>query len=102
MAFHATPPVHGTFQNYMTHLASFCFKLEKISLDEGALIEPLSVAVHACERSNVGPGSHCLITGAGPIGIVCIKVARACGATNIVVTDIDQNRLEFAKKVGAD
>ena len=48
MAFHATPPYNGTFQKYMTHLASFCFKLNKISYDEAALIEPLSVAVHAC------------------------------------------------------
>ena len=73
----------------MTHLASFCFKLNKISYDEAVLIEPLSCAVHASQRGQVGPGSHCLITGAGPIGIVCIKVAKSCGATLIVCTDVD-------------
>lgn len=81
----------------MTHLASFCFKLDKVTLDEAALIEPLSVAVHACQRGGVGVGSHLLITGAGPIGVVCVKVGRASGATRIIVCDIDDKRLEFAK-----
>jgi L-iditol 2-dehydrogenase len=96
MAFHATPPYNGTFQKFFTHPASFCYKLEKISCDEAALIEPLSVAVHACLRGEVGVGSHILVTGAGPIGIVCIKVAKALGATLVICTDIDDNRLEFA------
>ena len=47
MKFHATPPYNGTFTTFITHPADFCFKLNNISLDEGALIEPLSVAVHA-------------------------------------------------------
>ena len=80
----------------------FCFKLNKISLDEAALVEPLSVAVHACKRGQVTVGSHLLITGAGPIGIVCIKVAKANGVTRVIITDIDDNRLDMAKKAGAD
>ena len=86
----------------MVHLASFCYKLNNVSLDEAALIEPLSVAVHACNRGGVSAGSHILITGAGPIGLVCTKVARASGATRIVIVDVDDKRLEFAKKTGAD
>ena len=77
----------------MSHPADFCFKLDKLSLDEAALIEPLSVAVHACTRSGVSIGSHVLITGAGPIGIVCTKAAFAMGATKVIVTDIDNKRL---------
>ena len=63
MRFHATPPIHGTFATYITHPEDFCFKLENISFDEGALIEPLAIGVHACTRSKVESGSHVLITG---------------------------------------
>jgi L-iditol 2-dehydrogenase len=100
--FLATPPVNGSLTRYMEHAADFCYKLpDNVSLDEGALLEPLSVAVHACTRSHVGPGTGVLITGAGPIGLVCLLVARACGATTIVVTDVKEDRLELAKKLGA-
>jgi len=93
MKFHATPPINGTFASYITHPEDFCFKLDKISLDEGALIEPLAVAVHACTKLKIESGSHVIITGAGPIGIVAIKVAKASGATKIVSLDIEDKRL---------
>lgn len=102
MRFHATPPINGTFQNYITHPADFCFKLNKITLDEGALIEPLSVGVHACGRGQVKAGSCVLITGPGPIGIVCLKVAKAQGATKVIVVGNQESRLKFAKQAGAD
>eukprot|EP01102_Stenamoeba_stenopodia_P014736 TRINITY_DN4933_c0_g1_i3.p1 TRINITY_DN4933_c0_g1~~TRINITY_DN4933_c0_g1_i3.p1 ORF type:complete len:352 (-),score=48.11 TRINITY_DN4933_c0_g1_i3:28-1083(-) len=100
--FLATPPVNGSLTRYLEHAADFCYKLpDNVSLDEGALLEPLSVAVHACSRAGVGPGSGVLITGAGPIGLVCLLVARACGATTIVVTDVKEDRLQLAMSLGA-
>ena len=57
-----------------------------MTYEEGALLEPLSVAVHACGRSELKPGAHVLITGAGPIGLVTLLVARASGATKIFIT----------------
>lgn len=57
-----------------------------VSLEEGALLEPLSVGVHACKRANIGIGSKVLILGAGPIGLVVLLVAKAMGANKIVVT----------------
>lgn len=59
---------------------------DHVSLAEGALLEPLSVGVHACKRANVGIGSKVLILGAGPIGLVSLLVAKAMGASKIVIT----------------
>jgi len=101
--FLATPPYDGSLANYIEHAADFCYKMpDHMTYEEGALLEPLSVGVHACRRGEVKAGSHVLITGAGPIGLVMLLVARASGATKIIVTDIMQNRLEVAKNMGAD
>ncbi|OAD60333.1 Sorbitol dehydrogenase [Eufriesea mexicana] len=103
MVFCATPPVHGNLRRFYKHAADFCFKLpEHVSLPEGALLEPLSVGVHACKRANIGIGSKVLILGAGPIGLVSLLVAKAMGANKIVITDLEQNRLDLAKKLGAN
>lgn len=57
-----------------------------MSYEEGALLEPLSVGVHACKRANIGIGSKVLILGAGPIGLVSLLVAKAMGATVVAIT----------------
>lgn len=59
---------------------------DHVSFDEGALLEPLSVGVHACQRAGVGLGSKVLVCGAGPIGLVCLLTAKACGASEVIVT----------------
>ncbi|GMP70074.1 hypothetical protein CsSME_00029093 [Camellia sinensis var. sinensis] len=80
-----------------------CFKLpDNVSLEEGAMCEPLSVGVHACRRANVGPQTNVLIMGAGPIGLVTMLAARAFGAPRIVVVDVNDYRLSVAKELGAD
>ncbi|XP_078589195.1 sorbitol dehydrogenase-like [Branchiostoma floridae x Branchiostoma japonicum] len=102
--FCATPPTDGSLCRYYVHAADLCFKLpDHVSYEEGALLEPLSVAVHACRRSEVTIGSKVLICGAGPIGLVCLQVAKAMGAAQVVITDIDAKRLEFARhQMGGD
>jgi len=102
MQFCATPPVHGNLARYYLHAADFCYKLPpNLSLEEGALMEPLAVGVHACRRAGVKLGSRVLVCGAGPIGLVNLLTARAMGAEMVVVTDIAENRLEVARKLGA-
>ncbi len=66
------------------------------------MCEPLSVAVHACRRAGSLVGCHLAVFGAGPIGLVTLMVAKAFGASKVLVADVDANRLEFAKKMGAD
>lgn len=103
IVFCATPPVHGSLRRYYKHAADFCFKLpDHVSLEEGALLEPLSVGVHACKRGGIGIDSKVLILGAGPIGLVTLLVAKAMGASKVVITDIVENRLKVALQLGAD
>jgi len=103
VVFCATPPVHGNLCRYYTHAADYCFKLpDHVSLEEGALLEPLSVGVQACRRAGVTLGSTVLICGAGPIGLVSLLVARSMGAGKVIVTDITESRLQVAKELGAD
>ena len=85
------------------HPADLCFKLpEDVSLEEGAMCEPLSVGVYACRRGNVGPEKNVLVIGAGPIGLVTMLAARAFGAPRVVIIDVDDQRLSVAKQLGAD
>lgn len=103
MVFAATPPYDGTLTRYFNHPADFCFKLpEKVTLEEGALLEPLAVAVHACKRAPIKIGDAVLVCGAGAVGLLSMLTARAFGASQIVVTDVLESRLEFARTLGAD
>ncbi|KAK4322978.1 hypothetical protein Pmani_006302 [Petrolisthes manimaculis] len=102
--FHAAPvPNPGCISRYYKHKAALCHKLpESVSQDEGAMMEPLSVAIHACRRAHVGVGSSVLICGAGAIGLFCLLAAKAMGATHIIMTDIRESALKKAKDLGAD
>ncbi|GDY59208.1 hypothetical protein SVIO_098310 [Streptomyces violaceusniger] len=71
-------------------------------LTSGALIEPLAVALHAVRRGGVTAGDRVLVTGAGPIGLLVLQAARAVGAGETVVTDINPGRLAHARRLGAD
>jgi len=103
MKFCATPPYDGNLSRFYVHDADFCFKLpDHVSLEEGALLEPLSVGVHATNRAGVGLGSTVLICGAGPIGLVNVLTCKAKGASTVCVTDLDEGRLKMAKELGAD
>ncbi|KAA8575759.1 hypothetical protein EYC84_004863 [Monilinia fructicola] len=62
MHFAATPPIDGTLAGFYTSPADFCYKLpENVSLQEGALIEPLAVAVHICKQAVITPGQSSLV-----------------------------------------
>ena len=66
------------FELQIVHHADLCFKLpENVSLEEGAMCEPLSVGVHACRRASIGPETNILVMGGGPIGIITVLFARA-------------------------
>ncbi|XP_064932409.1 sorbitol dehydrogenase isoform X1 [Columba livia] len=101
--FCATPPDDGNLCRYYKHNASYCYKLpDNVTFEEGALIEPLSVGIHACKRAGVTLGSKVFVSGSGPIGLVNVLVAKMMGAAAVVVTDLSASRLQKAKEVGAD
>ena len=98
MRFAATPPYDGTLTGFWTAPADFCYKLpDTVSLQEGALIEPLAVAVHIVRQAAVSPGQSVVVMGAGPVGLLCAAVARAFGASTVVSVDIVQSKLDFAR-----
>lgn len=92
----------GVFAEYCTHSASMCFKLpENVDTMEGALMEPLSVGMHACELSNAKIGESAIVLGCGCIGLVTIMSLKARGVSEIYAVDVMDKRLEKAKEVGA-
>ncbi|OQO06488.1 hypothetical protein B0A48_08271 [Cryoendolithus antarcticus] len=97
--FSGVPPHTGSIRRYHVHSARYLHKLpDELSFGDGALLEPLSVVLHAFERSPVKLGEATVICGAGPIGLVALAVAKASGACPLVVTDLDEGRLRFAEK----
>ncbi|XP_061038176.1 sorbitol dehydrogenase isoform X1 [Eubalaena glacialis] len=87
--FCATPPDDGNLCRFYKHNANFCYKLpDNVTFEEGALIEPLSVGIHACRRAGVTLGHRVFVCGAGPIGLVSLLVAKAMGASQVVVTGL--------------
>ncbi len=72
-----------------------------VSLRRGALVEPLTVALHGVRRSRLKAGDHALVMGGGPIGLLTLQCARLAGARTVVVTEIDPTRAELAERLGA-
>ncbi|MGV0716062.1 NAD(P)-dependent alcohol dehydrogenase [Mycolicibacterium sp. XJ662] len=102
MRFYATPPVDGALCDYVTIGAEFAHPVpDSVSDDAAALCEPLSVGIAAIRKAGVDARSRVLIAGAGPIGIVAAQLARAYGATEIVVSDPDPARRDQAARFGA-
>lgn len=101
--FCATPPDDGNLCRYYKHSANFCYKLpDSVTFEEGALIEPLSVGIHACRRAGVTLGSVVFVCGAGPIGLVSLLAAKAMGASQVLISDLSSERLAKAKEMEAD
>lgn len=102
MQFFGTPPVDGALCEYVNVPSRLAFAVpDTLSDDAAALLEPLSVGIWATGKARVTAGSSLLVAGAGPIGLVTTQVARALGASEVVVTDVSRERLEFATRSGA-
>jgi len=100
--FFGTPPIDGAFANYVTVPTQFAYTLpDNMSNEEGAIIEPLSVGLWACRKARLRGGDHVLITGAGPVGMLAMKVAYALGVAVVTITDVSPQRLERARQLGA-
>ncbi|MGL5436205.1 MAG: NAD(P)-dependent alcohol dehydrogenase [Lachnospiraceae bacterium] len=101
--FMATQPNYrGALTNYLIHPDWLTFKLpEHMSMLEGALVEPAAVGMHAAAEAAVKPGKKIVILGAGCIGLMTLQACKVMGATEIVVVDIIDKRLDMAKQLGA-
>lgn len=99
VVFKSTPPYQGMLRRYWTHPASLCYKIDGLSYEEGAMLEPMSVGLAGIEQSGLRLGDPTLVAGAGPIGILTAMLARAAGAVPLVITDVSAPKLEIAKKL---
>ncbi|KAL2758381.1 hypothetical protein ACRALDRAFT_1029784 [Sodiomyces alcalophilus JCM 7366] len=96
----AFPHAQGTLQDKVNHPAKWCHKLpDNVSLELGAIVEPLSVAMHAYDRARLPDNATVLVLGAGAIGLLCAAVLRATGH-RVVIADIQQDRVRFATDNG--
>ncbi|KAF5314743.1 hypothetical protein D9611_007070 [Ephemerocybe angulata] len=95
------PHFDGTLRERMNHPAFVVHPLpDGCSFEQASLAEPLSVLLHASRRAELSAGQTVLVFGAGTIGLLACALAKARGASKIVVVDINPTRLEFAKHYG--
>ncbi|KAK2592159.1 L-arabinitol 4-dehydrogenase [Conoideocrella luteorostrata] len=99
VAFLSTPPVAGLLRRYVNHPAIWCHKIGDMSYENGSMLEPLSVALAGMQRAKMQLGDPVLVCGAGPIGLITMLCCAAGGASPLVITDISESRLAFAKKI---
>ncbi|MGH8013333.1 MAG: zinc-dependent alcohol dehydrogenase, partial [Candidatus Binataceae bacterium] len=92
----------GAYAEYVTCGVSSLLRLpDDVGSREGALVEPLSVGLHAVNRSGLKPDDTAIVMGAGPIGLACLTWAKGKGG-RVVVSEIAAGRAELARKLGAD
>ena len=90
----------GGFAQKYIGLEADAVKLpDNVDFQQGALVEPLSVAYHAVRRSGIKPGDKVLIIGAGIIGLYCSDMARLAGASTVVISEYSDNRLKAAQEL---
>lgn len=94
---------HGAFAEFVAVPQHILYRLpEGLSFERAAMVEALSVAVHAVSRAEVGPRDAVVVVGAGMIGLLVVQALRAAGCGRIMAVDVDASRLALAVKFGAD
>ena len=115
----SVPHFQGTLQDRINHPAVWCHKYipptrdihlwhlltdsrlpDYISFDAAALLEPLSVGIHAVNRASPTPGSTALVIGAGTVGLLTAAMARQAGCSAVTIADVDQGRVNYAIEKG--
>jgi L-iditol 2-dehydrogenase len=93
----------GAFAEYIVVPERILYRLpESMSFPEAAMLEAVSVALHAVNVSGALPGQSALVVGAGMIGLLTMQAARAAGCKPVMIADIDETRLDLARSLGAD
>lgn len=88
---------YGVFHKNMVYTLP-----DNVSLEMGALVEPISIALHGIERANVYPGCSVMVSGAGPIGLLLLQMAVHSGAAKVLVSEPIASKRERAREMGAD
>lgn len=96
------PHIQGAFREELVADQAQCVVATGLTAGEAAVAEPLAVCLHAVRQAGEVLGKKVLVTGSGPIGVLCVLAARRAGAAEIVVTDITDQTLTHARVAGAD
>lgn len=93
---------HGAFAEFVAVPEHILYKLPASCVFEhAALVEPVSVAVHAVERLKISPGERAVVVGSGMIGLLVIQALRVAGCDEVIAVDLDDARLALARELGA-
>ena len=93
---------HGAFAEYVAVPAHLLHRLpDAVTFEQAAMVEPMSVALHAVRRSDLRGGETAVVIGAGMVGMFVVQCLRALGYERVIAVDIDRDRLELAAKLGA-
>jgi L-iditol 2-dehydrogenase len=93
---------NGAFAEFVAVPQHILYPLPReLPFEHAAMIEPVSVAVHAADRLQVEPGDRAVVVGSGMIGLFVIQALRVAGCGEVIAIDVDDSRLEIAKELGA-
>lgn len=93
----------GGFQEFIAvPIFNLVLLKDNVNLEEGAMMEPATVAQHVVNKGEIGLGDNVVIYGAGTIGMIIAQWAKLAGASKVILIDIDETKVEFAKKVGLE
>lgn len=94
---------HGAFAEYVIVPYNIAYQLPaQLSFEHAALIEAVSIAVHAANRTPVKLGDTAVVVGSGMIGLLVIQAIRLAGCSRVIAVDLEDSKLEVAKSLGAD
>jgi L-iditol 2-dehydrogenase len=94
---------HGAFAEYVAVPQHILYRLpEAVSFQQAAMVEGVSVAIHAVERTPISIGDTAVVVGAGMIGLLVVQALRLAGCGKIIAVDLDEERLNLARRLGAD
>ncbi|MCA9129534.1 MAG: galactitol-1-phosphate 5-dehydrogenase [Planctomycetales bacterium] len=94
---------HGAFAEYVVVPQNICYKLpEDLPYEYAALIEAVSIAVHAANRTPVKLGDTAVVVGSGMIGLLVVQAIRLAGCSTVIAIDLEDQKLDLAKSLGAD
>lgn len=93
---------HGAFAEFMTIPQHILYRLpENVSFEQAAMVEPVAVALHALSLADIKTGESCIVVGTGMIGLFIVQTVAISGATEIIAIDVNTDKLEIAKTMGA-
>ncbi|MEC8555556.1 MAG: galactitol-1-phosphate 5-dehydrogenase [Planctomycetota bacterium] len=94
---------HGAFAEYVVVPEHIAFRFpESLNFEHAAMVEPVSIAVHAANITPIRLGDTAIVVGSGMIGLLVVQAARLAGCSTVIAVDLDDAKLELAKSLGAD